>query len=208
MAHIYRITHYKNLKFILVNGLNCCNSGIIDSNFISIGNPGIIDRRSRIVVPVSPGGVLNDYVPFYIGTRSPMLYQIFKGTAGGTLCSQEDIVYIVCDIKKIIESGKPYIFTDGHAVDRLTHNFYNDIADWDKLDLNTIYNDFWQNTDDDMQRQRRKQSEFLVYQNVPINCILGIGVMSERMKNKVEKIIKKCNLNEIECKVKLEWYYL
>ncbi|MBP9096075.1 MAG: DUF4433 domain-containing protein [Ignavibacteria bacterium] len=204
---IYRITHFKNLEFILKNGLHCCNSLIKDPNFIGIGNPSIIDRRSQIIVPVDPKGVLNDYVPFYIGPRSPMLYQIFKGNAGGFPCVQEDIVYIVCDVQKVIDSKLQFVFTDGHAVDKLTHNFYNDIDLWETLDLNTIYGDFWKNTEDDMQRQRRKQSEFLVYQNVPINCILGIGVMNNEMKVEIEELLQLTNCENIPCKVKLEWYY-
>lgn len=44
-ALIFRITHRANLPWILANGLHCQSAGVSDPNFVSIGNPELIDRR-------------------------------------------------------------------------------------------------------------------------------------------------------------------
>ena len=44
-ALIFRITHRANLPWILENGLHCQSAAASDSNFVSIGNPELIDRR-------------------------------------------------------------------------------------------------------------------------------------------------------------------
>jgi hypothetical protein len=55
-ALIFRITHRDNLPWILANGLHCRNSNLIDSNFVSIGNPDLIVNRHYHAVPIAPGG--------------------------------------------------------------------------------------------------------------------------------------------------------
>jgi hypothetical protein len=71
-ALIWRITHRKNLPWILANGLHAGNSGPRLRDWVSIGNEDLIGRRAHRKVPVPPGGVLNDYVPFYFTPFSPM----------------------------------------------------------------------------------------------------------------------------------------
>jgi hypothetical protein len=64
-SYIYRITHFRNVPWILDHGLHCRRSHTQDPNFINIGNRELIDKRAMRIVAVPPGGVLNDYVPFY-----------------------------------------------------------------------------------------------------------------------------------------------
>ena len=48
----------------------------------NIGNPDLIDKRSRRVVPIPPGGTLSDYVPFYFTPFSIMMFNIKTGYGG------------------------------------------------------------------------------------------------------------------------------
>jgi hypothetical protein len=57
---IYRITHYRNLPFILRNELCCPNHATQDPNYINIGHKRLIDSRGMRQVPIEPFGVLND----------------------------------------------------------------------------------------------------------------------------------------------------
>ena len=43
---LFRITHIGNVPWILKNGLHCNNSGILDPNFVTIGNPELISKRT------------------------------------------------------------------------------------------------------------------------------------------------------------------
>lgn len=56
---------------ILANGLHCGNSPVKAPDWINIGNPELISKRASHPVPQAPGGVLNDYIPFY----SPLFRQ-------------------------------------------------------------------------------------------------------------------------------------
>lgn len=75
-ARIFRITPIENVAWIVTNGLHCSSSPVQDPNFVQIGNPELIAKRAGRVVPVPPGGTLDDYIPFYFTPFSPMLYNI------------------------------------------------------------------------------------------------------------------------------------
>jgi len=79
---LFRITHVANLPWLLVNGLHCANGPVQDPNFVAIGNPDLIDKRTKRPVPIAPKGTLADYVPFYFTPKSPMLFNIKTGYNG------------------------------------------------------------------------------------------------------------------------------
>lgn len=203
---IYRITHYSNLDFILKNGIHCCNSNTKDPNFINIGDTSLINSRGITTVPIHPSGVLNDYVPFYFGVHSPMLYKIYKGSVQNVSATQSDIIYLATTVEQIVKTAIPFVFTDGHAKNILS-SYYNNIKDLNKLDSTTIVNKFWNNTPEDNDKQRRKQAEFLAFNSVPMSCILGIGVYDDPMKVKIDGILTANKSQHIPCKIKSEWYY-
>lgn len=115
--HIFRITHYSNLPHILENGLWTAQSDKANPNFEPIGDNSIISARKPISVPDPPGGDLSNFIPFYFGARSPMLYVIQKGFNGVTQRLPDDIVYLVVPLKCILENNLEYCFTDGNARD-------------------------------------------------------------------------------------------
>lgn len=102
------MTHVKNLPSIFKNRGLLAYSEVVakNSQHKDIANSDIQIRRSGIHIPLSPGGDLHDYVPFYFAARSPMLYSIINNGV-----NQRDIVYFVTDISKIQQSGLPYVFT-------------------------------------------------------------------------------------------------
>ncbi len=75
-ALIFRVTHRRNVSWLLENGLHCRNSQTKDPSFVSIGNPDLIEKRLLRAVPIPPGGTLADYGPNYFTTISPMLLNI------------------------------------------------------------------------------------------------------------------------------------
>lgn len=81
-ALIWRIVHRDNLPWILDHGLHCGNGAALAPNWVSIGNPELIDKRATHPVPLPPGGFLNDYVPFYFTPFSVMMKNIHSGRSG------------------------------------------------------------------------------------------------------------------------------
>mgnify|MGYP003677785965 CR=1 FL=1 len=124
-AYIWRIVHRNNLPWILENGLHCRNSPTLSPDYVNIGNEELIDKRSRRVVDLPPGGTLSDYVSFYFTPFSPMMYNIHTGRSVPKR-RNEEIIILVSTLHKVKESGRPYLFTDRHAYPPYAI-YYNDI---------------------------------------------------------------------------------
>jgi hypothetical protein len=90
---LYHITALGNLERIVECGMILCKNELEARalSAISIAHQQIQDRRARWPVPLDPGGVLHDYVPFYFCPRSPMLYAIHSGEVEGCHLAQREI---------------------------------------------------------------------------------------------------------------------
>jgi len=108
---MWRIVHIDNLPWILDNGLHCGNSGARAPDWVSIGNPELIEKRASHGVPTPPGGVLNDYVPFYFTPFSVMLKNIHTGWGGIQTWPNKDIVIMVARLREIHKLGHSFLFT-------------------------------------------------------------------------------------------------
>lgn len=191
--YIYRMTHIDNLEFILRNGLWSMMSEMQDPNFVTIGNTDVIGKRKEYAVKVvPPGGVLGEYVPFYFAGHSPMLLNIVTGY-GVRKFPQKEIVFLVCDAVRIMQGEMEWCFTDGHAKKAIT-SFYNSSADLQRLDWDTIRATFWNDTEEDTDRQRKKMAEFLIRHHVPMEMIHCIVTHSDETKQKVEGMIQAAGL--------------
>ncbi|PGH39790.1 MAG: hypothetical protein CRN43_06975 [Candidatus Nephrothrix sp. EaCA] len=193
-VQVFRIVHIDNAEYLLTHGLFTKNHKQADPAYIGIGDTGLIAQRNDYVVGVNPpNGVLGEYIPFYFAPLSPMLLNIKTGHRGVTKRPQSEIVYIVCLINTIVENCKEWCFTDGHAKNAIT-KFYNDLENLDKIDWNIVKERQWSNTEDDSDRMRRKQAEFLVRHHVPVNCISCLVALDEGRKTFIEKIINRLRL--------------
>ena len=189
--HILRLIHFDNLEDILKNGMYSKNSGHIIPNYVNIGDTTLIKQRETFKVRiVPPNGYLGDYVPFYFAGHSPMLLNIKTGNRGVLQKPQEELLYVVCKISDILEHCPEWCFTDGHAKNHLTR-FFNNTDDLSQLDWNMIGEQFWHDTEEDMDRMRRKQAEFLVKGPVPAKCIRGLIVLSPEQEEKAKLIQQK-----------------
>lgn len=157
------------------------NDGLI---YKIIHDEGIQQRRATTQIPCGPQGSLHDYLPFYFGPRSPMLYKLSKSQ------DQSQIIYIRCTAQEIVKMGLLIIFSDGHGIMRLT-KWYESLKDLDRLDWDVINADSWNDTPQDPDRCRRKQAEFLVYKQCPWSLVEKIGVRDSKAKEKVESILGK-----------------
>ena len=189
--HILRLIHFDNLEDILKNGMYSKNSGHVIPSYVNIGDTTLIKQRETVKVRiVPPNGYLGDYVPFYFAGHSPMLLNIKTGNRGVLQKPQEELLYVVCKISDILEHCPEWCFTDGHAKNHLTR-FFNNTDDLSQLDWNMIGEQFWHDTEEDMDRMRRKQAEFLVKGHVPAKCIRVLIVLSPEQEEKAKLIQQK-----------------
>ena len=196
--YLYRITHIDNLDFILKSKKICCpNSKNSDPSFIGIGDSSLIQSRKSIQIPIVPNGDFSDYVAFYFSPRSPMLYNIQKGFNNVTKRNPEDIIYLITNFDTVKENKSEFVFTDGHAYHSLSQ-FFNQEIDFKEVDWKTVNLVKWNDTEDDPDRKRKKQAEFLIHNEVPISMISAIVVFNENAKT---NILTKIAENNIECNV-------
>ena len=190
---LYRIVHFENVDYILNNGIYTRSHANHDPNYVNIGNTQLIADRHDYPVKLNDYGNLGDYVPFYLGAHSPMLYQIINGY-GVKWVPQNEIIYFITNAQKIAQQGLKFVFTNGHAKKNIT-KFYNNLNDLEAVDWDVVSLKKWNNTQDDMDRMRRKQAEFLIHTHVPINLIDQIVVYNQEKFNFVDSLLKKIGLN-------------
>jgi hypothetical protein len=198
------MTDYRNIGFILQNGLHCCNCAVQDPNYINIGHKTLINIRGNAALAVAPGGVLNDYIPFYFHYKMPMLYHIYKGLVKDYAGTQEDIIYLCSTAETIENMQLPFLFTDRHAY--LAHKqLYNQLANLAELKWAVIKDEEWHRAYSEL-RKELKQAEFLVHQHVPVLAILGIVVHNANVATFVQNEVTKAGLN-LHVVVRSDYYY-
>jgi hypothetical protein len=194
--NIYRMTHIGNVPHILRNGITHKNSPDADPHFITIGDVSLINNRDKKKVNVDNGDLadmnarlitLGDFIPFYFGVRMPMLLVMQKG--GNFVMKAtppQDIVYLVCSVKEIIQRGIDYYFSDGHAIDKMT-SFY-DCSQVDNLstivDRKAVTARYWGGPGN-LDIKRKKQAEFLVSEDLPPGSIIGFVCYNDEAKQKL-----------------------
>jgi hypothetical protein len=191
---LFRITHIANLEHDLLHGLCTTKSPDANPHYFQIGDSTLITYRKDIAAPDPPGGSLADYIPFYLGPRSPMLFQIATGWEDIQKHSQENIVYYISSLGAVKSAGLQFFFTDGHARSK-TSTAYTDEADLKKLDWNAIYATNWKSDELDLRRKEKKQSEFFVKSHVPFSCMEHIGVFNKTAEQKVLYLFNSHSIN-------------
>lgn len=206
-TRIYHITHINNLPSILRSSGLIANSRLRREriNYLDIAHESIQDRRARTRVPCSAGGVLHDYVPFYFAPRSPMLFTIHKGNVEGYNQGQETVIHLVSTAEAIEATVLAFAFTDGHAIMSYTQ-FSDDLENLDMVDWEIMEARYWNDTEDDNDRKRRRQAEFLVHQFCPWTLITEIGVINTTIQEQVQRILQNVNYQP-PVRVYPNWYY-
>lgn len=201
IKYVFRMTHILNIPHILQEGFVHWDSPRASKFYISIGDKSLIDSRGKKIINGHP---ISDYIPFYFGYRSPMLYVIQNGYNGVIKRDPQEIVYCVLRLDNIISSGLRFYFTDGHANNSLS-TVYNAerITDLDSLiSIKDIYATFWM-SEDDMDLKRRKDAEFLFIDEVPSELISGFVVYNEDARHQLESM----GISPEKIIVKSEYYY-
>ncbi|ATF90443.1 type II toxin-antitoxin system toxin DNA ADP-ribosyl transferase DarT [Burkholderia gladioli] len=203
-AYIWRIVHRQNLPWILDHGLVCASSGLLDPNFVPIGNADLISRRRLRAVPVAPGGTLSDYVPFYFTPFSPMMYNIHTGRAVRQQ-RNEDICMLVSRLPVLQQMGIPFVFTDRHAYTQLAR-FFRDLGELGHIDWPLLQARNFKRNPDDPEQIERYQAEALVYHHLPVNGLTAIVCYTEQVKVELEQLVAARRLS-VTVRALPHWYF-
>lgn len=175
LEYAFRLVHIKNIPHILDVGFVLPTSPKASDGYIQIGDSVVISKRHSL--PNSGNLDLRQYIPFYLGPRSPMLYVIQRGYNGVTCFHPSELVYCIVRLSDIREQDIECMFTDGHAFSAIT-NYYtkDDLVKIDDLvKREDVYAKFW-NVEDDIDLKRRKEAELLIKNELPAKYIKGFVV--------------------------------
>ena len=206
-VRIFRLLHIDNLPVCLQRG------GLHAPNYVPndglqyriIHNVDIQNERKLRQIPCGAGGTIHDYVAFYFGMRSPMLYVLHSGRVEGYNEGQEPLIYVVSTVEAVQNNALRYVFSDGQGIAAYTQ-WYDNLNRLNEVDWATVYASNWACSIDDMDRQRRKQAEFLVYQSCPWSLVQEIGVFNDNVQKKVLGILQKFNVST-PVRIHRDWYY-
>lgn len=206
-TYIYHITRLDNLPSIVASGGLASLSRLRLNGLThhSIAYETVQDQRAIKLVECGPGGCLHDYVPFYFAPRSPMLYAISRGAVPSCPEGQRDIVYLVASAEAVAGSGLPFVFSDGHGIMAWTR-FFSDLANLGQIDWNLMRSRYWRDTDQDGDRSRRRQAEFLVYEFFPWRMVKGIAVRHANQIDEVRQQLGDCG-PRTTIRARPNWYY-
>lgn len=201
-TRIYRLIHVDNLKILLNRkGIYAPLQEPLDGEkYRPIHDEEIQKKRSSRIIPCDPGGCLHDYVPFYFGILSPMLFRLSCHEEG-----QKPIIYLVSRVQDF--SKGEFVFSDGHGIKKLT-KWYNDLSHFDKIAWDIVNQKFWKDNSEDNDRQRKKQAEFLVHNFCCWSRIRGIVVFDKEIQEQIEEIFNSypTDLHKRVVIMK-KWYY-
>jgi hypothetical protein len=178
----FRITHIDNIPYIDRVGFVLPDSPYASTTYRSIGDQSVIAKRRTIIDGID----LTQYIPFYFGPRSVMLYVIQHGYNGVEKHKPEDIVYCVIKIADLIAGNVECLFTDGHALSAFTR-FYDSQAlpaVNRYVSCQDVYECYWK-SEKDTDLKRRKEAELLIKTSLHRDYICGYVVYNEEAKQRL-----------------------
>ena len=143
--------------------------------------------RATVRIPCGPGGVIHDYVPFYFGYLSPMMLKLKTGQVTGYDEGQEPLIYLVSTAQAVEIAGFNFVFSDGHGLAGFTE-WFDDLKQLDSVDWSMVNQRYWSDNLNDMDRQRRKQGEFLIHRSCPWDLVDQIVVIDSATAKRVQVI--------------------
>jgi hypothetical protein len=196
------MTHIENIRHILQHGITHMRSSNKNSKYVPIGDRGLINNREHFVMPNQLH--LGDYIPFYFGTRMPMLFVICNGYNNVKRIPSEQIVYCITSVFEIVKHQLEFVYTNGHGVDDLTEFFEPDVVTniFAHIDKTAIDQKYWRD-DKDLDLKRRKEAEFLVRNDIPAAAILGYAVYNLAAKQNLINL----GINDEHIVIKPAYYF-
>jgi hypothetical protein len=113
---------------------------------------------------------------------------ISKGGVEGYSSDTKPLIYLVSSVERVQELGLKFAFSSGHPIMLLTQ-FYNNVADLDKVDWEAMRSRMWKETeeDSDTDKSRRRQAEFLVHREFPWDAVEFLAVKNQNVKNRLDR---------------------
>lgn len=201
--HFTRIEHLRN---IATRGLLSDNLAQAEDLLqIEVGELGIKEARRRKVVPLPPGGVVADYVPFYFAARSPMMCSIHHNNVSTYQDGCDRLIHLVTSIERVHDLGLTWLVTDRNARQDLAE-FRGSGTELDHVDWPLMKQKYWFDTPEYTDRKECRMAELLVHQAVPFEAFDGIVVKTPEIHGEVVAVLDGLDL-AVPVTVGASWYF-
>ena len=183
----WHLTHCANLPLMVQSGSLLADTWAQPS--VDIGEPGIKERRRRLLTGFHDGAVVADYVPFYWTAKSPMMHREVNYGAGQYEGGPDGLALLGLPLTRVIELGLDFCFSDGNASQPRT-SFTDSIEELQEMmEMPPLLDWYWKDTEMHADRQRRRQAELLVHKELPLTAIDFVVVHSSTTLSKVKAIL-------------------
>ncbi len=202
---IAHLTSLRNLHSIVNCGELYCNRILKskDITYRDISNLEIQRTRATFPVPCGPGGTLHDYVPFFFNPLSPMLYRKVRDYY--TPIDHRQLVHILTTVQAVAAADLPFVFTTGHAT-MVQSDYYENLDELENVDWNVMAAQWWSHTQDEPDRQCRREAEFLVHGAFPLFLAQGIAVFDDAARVAAEQWLLAKNIG-LPVTVRPDFFY-
>ncbi|MDR3534885.1 MAG: DUF4433 domain-containing protein [Acetobacteraceae bacterium] len=205
---IYHIVHADNLASIVADDCLWSDAVMVQHQGGTVIGMGSIKQR-RFGLPVSCHDGLNvgDCVPFYLCSRSIMLFVIYRANhpelsyRGG----QQPIVHLEADLHRTVQwaeaSGRRWAFSLSNA-GAFYSQFRGRLDQLDEINWDGVAaTDF---RDPDV--KEAKQAEFLVERSFPWHLVERVGIHSQDIAPRVARAMQG-STHRPKVEVQRAWYY-
>lgn len=204
---LFHFTHVENLPSIIAHGLRSDSAVRLASALeVEVGEDRIKAARRVRPVPVPPGGFVADYVPFYFAAKSPMLSSIANNNVAAYREGQEPILYLVTEIRTIVEAGCAAVFTDRNAYYSYAKYVADPMLAYTQVDWPLMNQKWWFNTESEPDRKERRMAEMLVHDAVPFPLIVEIAARSKATLARVSDLLASVE-HQPTLAVRADWYF-
>ena len=203
---ILHFTRVEHLPLIVEHGL-LADARAAAHLKVEIGNRGIKAQRSRRAVPVPPGGVVADYVPFYYAPRSPMMFAIHHGNVPTYSEGCDRLVYLVTSLERLWRAGLRPVGTDRNAVLDIAAFSSDPRSVLDAVDWPLMRERYWSSTPEDPDRRERRQAECLVHREVSWALIDYVYARSAPVAEEVERVLASIGDDDTQVFVRPSMYF-
>jgi hypothetical protein len=204
---VAHFTHVDHLPTVVTDGLlsdsRAHSSGLLT---VEVGNTDVKARRRSRQVPLPPGGVVADYVPFYFAPRSPMMFAIEKGNVATYRRGCADLVYLITDVGRLRELCPDVLATDRNAALQFAEFTADDDRLTEMVDWSLMCADYWFDTDDEPDRRERRMAECLVHDVVPWEAFTGVACKSPACATTARAALATVGATTPVC-VRPRWYF-
>jgi hypothetical protein len=201
---VYHFTHLRNLARIIEGGLRsdavCRRAGLTE---VQIGSNDIRERRLRLPVgDIGPGGCVGDYVPWYFGPRSPMMYALNRNNYEYR-DGFDEVVYLVSTVDRIVSLGGEWVASDRNAALSLAEFIDDEQRLHDHISWDVINAKYWTDYPDGADL---RAAEFLAHESVPWEAVEAIVTKTHETRRQVEAMIAELD-HRPPVTVRGEWYF-